>query len=307
LGVELEKFSIETVQFSLAALIQEAIDLVTDAEPQWRTGVLRLMDPSLPDKMAGDPHRLRDVLENLLLAAANLTRGGGIKLSVFSAVQRGREFEIVFEITGTSCRLTESQVEHYLNPGANGDGNLFRARKLAQSLGGEMGVQCEAGLPPIFWIRIPVQSGSSPSAEHSALRPPLKTESGQTGRHSVRILMAEDNLINQRVGKLILQKAGYAIDLVSDGIEALEAHRKTPYDLILMDCQMPAMDGFEATRQIRALDARQPVIVAVTANALVGERERCLAAGMDDYLSKPFQADQLISIVAKWAEPAEKR
>jgi CheY-like chemotaxis protein len=79
------------------------------------------------------------------------------------------------------------------------------------------------------------------------------------------------------------------------------------YDLILMDCQMPAMDGFEATRQIRALDGPQPVIVAVTANALVGERERCLAAGMDDYLSKPFQADQLISIVAKWAEPAEKR
>lgn len=116
----------------------------------------------------------------------------------------------------------------------------------------------------------------------------------------VRILMAEDNQINQRVGKLILQRAGYAIDLVGDGHEAVEAHKSQPYDLILMDCQMPTMDGFEASRQIRALQTPQPIIVAVTANALVGERERCLASGMDDYLSKPFQAEQLVALVRKW-------
>lgn len=116
----------------------------------------------------------------------------------------------------------------------------------------------------------------------------------------LRILMAEDNPINQRVGKLILQRAGFDIDLVGDGNEALEAHRSNPYDLILMDCQMPTMDGFEASRQIRSLDQPQPIIVAVTANALVGERERCLEAGMDDYLSKPFQAEQLVALVKKW-------
>ena len=116
----------------------------------------------------------------------------------------------------------------------------------------------------------------------------------------LRILMAEDNPINQRVGKLILQRAGFNIDLVGDGNEALEAHRANPYDLILMDCQMPTMDGFEASRQIRLLEQPQPIIVAVTANALVGERERCLNAGMDDYLSKPFQAEQLVALVQKW-------
>jgi CheY-like chemotaxis protein len=119
--------------------------------------------------------------------------------------------------------------------------------------------------------------------------------------------MAEDNSINQRVGKLILQKAGYAIDLVGDGSEAVEAHRSKPYDMILMDCQMPTMDGFEATRRIRSGSEHQPVIIAVTANALVGERERCLAAGMDDYLSKPFQAEQLVAIVKKWASAAVGR
>ena len=119
-----------------------------------------------------------------------------------------------------------------------------------------------------------------------------------------RILMAEDNQINQKVGKLILQRAGFNIDLVSDGVEALEAHKAKAYDVILMDCQMPTMDGFEASRQIRSLDQQQPVIIAVTANALVGERERCLNAGMDDYLSKPFQAEQLVAVVRKWTTVA---
>lgn len=122
----------------------------------------------------------------------------------------------------------------------------------------------------------------------------------QSSGEPPRILMAEDNPINQRVGKLILQRAGYSIDLVENGREAMEAHRAHAYQLILMDCQMPVMDGFEASRQIRALDQQQPVIVAVTANALVGEREKCLQAGMDDYLSKPFQAEQLVSVVRKW-------
>jgi two-component system, sensor histidine kinase and response regulator len=126
-------------------------------------------------------------------------------------------------------------------------------------------------------------------------------QSGTTSKaESLRILMAEDNLINQRVGKLILQRAGFDIDLVRDGNEAVEAHRNGPYDLILMDCQMPTMDGFEASRQIRQLTVPQPVIIAVTANALVGEREKCLQAGMNDYLSKPFQAEQLVALVKKW-------
>jgi CheY-like chemotaxis protein len=112
--------------------------------------------------------------------------------------------------------------------------------------------------------------------------------------------MAEDNAINQRVGQLILQRAGFALDLVGDGSDAVKAHTAHPYDLILMDCQMPRMDGFEACRLIRQLDKAQPVIIAVTANALVGEREKCLEAGMNDYLSKPFQADHLIALVKRW-------
>jgi CheY-like chemotaxis protein len=122
-----------------------------------------------------------------------------------------------------------------------------------------------------------------------------------------RILLAEDNPGNQRVAKLMLRHAGFNVDVANDGSEAVEAHRSNPYDVILMDCQMPGMDGWEATDRIRQLNQPQPVIIAVTANALVGDRERCLAAGMDDYLSKPFTVKQLVTIVTKAIDSAGVR
>jgi CheY-like chemotaxis protein len=124
---------------------------------------------------------------------------------------------------------------------------------------------------------------------------------------SVRILLAEDNAINQMVARLMLKHAGFNVDLAKDGSEAVEAHSSNPYDVIFMDCQMPGMDGWEATSRIRQLNQPQPFIVAVTANALVGDRERCLTAGMDDYLSKPFTAEQLVMIVRKSIDSAALR
>ena len=120
------------------------------------------------------------------------------------------------------------------------------------------------------------------------------------------ILIAEDNLINQKVIERMVQKLGYRADLVANGREALDAVTRAPYGLIFMDCQMPEMDGFEACREIRSRDlptSRIPII-AITANAMKGDRERCLAAGMDDYVSKPFKQDDLRSVIEKWI-PAE--
>src|SRR5690242_9758961 len=122
-----------------------------------------------------------------------------------------------------------------------------------------------------------------------------------------RILVADDNAINRRVAGLILKAAGFTVDMATNGTEAVAAHTSSPYDLILMDSQMPVMDGFEATRCIRQLNQLQPVIIAITANALTGERERCLSRGMDDYLSKPFTAAQLRTVVHKAVEQAMQR
>jgi CheY-like chemotaxis protein len=222
-----------------------------------------------------------------------------VKISAFPSGQSAVSLEITFEVTmsGHIAPVAVSDGEH-----DHGDTSLAAAKKKVEALGGSLGIHSQKGATPVFWCRIPVQQPlqrKSAEREHSS-----GTDApGGQAKSAVRILMAEDNSINQRVGKLILQKAGFVIDLVADGSEAVEAHRSQPYDMILMDCQMPTMDGFEATRRIRAVSGQQPVIIAVTANALVGERERCLAAGMDDYLSKPFQAEQLVAIVSKWANP----
>lgn len=123
----------------------------------------------------------------------------------------------------------------------------------------------------------------------------------------LRILLADDNAINRRIAELMLKHAGFTVDMACDGNEAVEAHTSSPYDLILMDSQMPVMDGFEATRCIRQLDQLQPVIIPITANALTGEGERCLSQGMDDYVSKPFTAEQLRTVVRKGVEQAMQR
>jgi CheY-like chemotaxis protein len=114
---------------------------------------------------------------------------------------------------------------------------------------------------------------------------------------AARVLIAEDNAINQKVAQVTLKRAGYAVDAVWNGSEAVAACRAQDYDVVLMDCQMPEMDGWEATRQIRKLEKPQPTIIAVTAHALVGNREKCLESGMDDFLSKPYQTEQLLTMV----------
>ena len=125
----------------------------------------------------------------------------------------------------------------------------------------------------------------------------------------VRILLVEDNIVNQKVARRMLEKAGHRVDCAADGREAIRAASTLPYDLILMDCQMPEVDGLEATERIRALPApaSHVPIVALTANAIQGDRERCLAAGMDDYLSKPIQRDALLRMVEQWGRPGNRR
>jgi CheY-like chemotaxis protein len=307
----------ETAEFPLGEVVHLAIDDAFEVVKQYHSTILCSIDSSLPERVAGELYRLRQILTNLLIAAARLSSAGQIRLSVVGGRERDSEIEVVFEVRAHPTDKIENTNAPTSESGIYRAESLLPAsKKLVQLLGGEMGVQADAGAPPVLWCRIPVQRSTAAPQECNRvpLRQSLASEilkiDSAASVESVpcaKILMAEDNAINQRVGKLILRRAGYEIELVSDGNEAVEAHRIAPFDLILMDCQMPTMDGFEATRRIRSLHTEQPVIIAVTANALVGERERCLEAGMDDYLSKPFQADQLVSMVNKWVQSCPRR
>jgi CheY-like chemotaxis protein len=285
-------------EFFLAALVRETCGTVV-APDGAGLNLNCHVDPALPERVIGDAGQISELLRQMILAVAGSSSSRNLKLAVCPGRERPPELEITFEVSPVPAADRAENVRPEL---LQGGAAIICAQTTVRKLGGEMDWSRQNGVVPVLWCRLPLQF-----AVHRANTPRAANKEAPLPKHPIRILMAEDNSINQRVGTLILQRAGYRIDLVSDGNEAIEACRRSAYDLILMDCQMPTIDGFEATRQIRAIGGRQPVIIAVTANALVGERERCLAAGMDDYLSKPFQADQLVGIVEKWAAESLRR
>jgi CheY-like chemotaxis protein len=138
----------------------------------------------------------------------------------------------------------------------------------------------------------------------------LAKRADETETGKIRILLVEDNMINRKVATKLIEKSGYTVDCALNGVEALKRIKKTdePYDLILMDCQMPVMDGYEATREIRRMegDQRRTPIIAITANAMKGDRQRCLAAGMDDYISKPINSEVLHAMLNHWLKRDNK-
>lgn len=163
---------------------------------------------------------------------------------------------------------------------------------------GEMGVNSEEHVGSTFWFTASLQACPEPVAKPVVSRP---AASQTSSAERVRILVAEDNLVNQKVAGMILGRAGYQIDIVSNGLQALQAVALSEYDLILMDCRMPEMDGLEATTHIRELLSTTSLpIVAMTANSLASDRQDCIDAEMNDFISKPIRADQLLATVADW-------
>ncbi|HEY9868539.1 MAG TPA: response regulator, partial [Candidatus Obscuribacterales bacterium] len=198
---------------------------------------------------------------------------------------------------------------------------LFVSRRLVELMNGTIGVDSIKGQGSTFWfvLSLPPAAGTAPVAEEfraapeGLLEPAACRPIRDVAPDSIKlVLIAEDNRTSQRVSTLQLKQLGLVAHVVSNGREALNAHESQPYALILMDCQMPEMDGFEATRRIRQKEVqsgRRTPIIGLTAEAMEGARERCLAAGMDDYISKPATLDRLREVIEKWIpgerEPAE--
>jgi len=304
-GVELER-----LPFELPDVVDGVFRVLANSANARQIALVRQLAPrSTRSGYIGDPTRLSQILVNLVGNALKFTETGEIRLRVDIASCSETEATLRFEVIDTGVGISPERLELVFQPfsqeevstsrkfGGTGLG-LAIVKHLVELMGGEVGVGSVVGEGSTFWFSARLEkadpAGGAP-AETPGVSDPVVARSEDIS--AARVLVAEDNLVNQKIVRRLLERRGCEVDVVGDGSEAVAATASTDYDVILMDCQMPEMDGFTATAEIRRLEeesgeSRTPII-ALTAFAMEGDRERCLAAGMDDYLSKPIRRGKL--------------
>jgi signal transduction histidine kinase/CheY-like chemotaxis protein/HPt (histidine-containing phosphotransfer) domain-containing protein len=315
--MESGKVTVEHAPFPLAAAIAESLEIVAPLAARQGLTLHRSIAPGTPEALVGDLARTRQILVNLLGNAVKFTPRGEVRVSLSASPLPDGRCEVLFAVADTGIGIPNQELDRLFVDFHQLDGSLTRkhggtglglaiSRRLTELMGGEIWAESTLGQGSTFYFTLvgeaatcglPQPAAPLPAGRDAALRPP---------DHGLRILVAEDHPVNRQVMLGLLQHLGYRADLAANGLEVLEALKRQPYDLILMDVQMPEMDGLEATRQIRMLPGgRQPRIVAMTAHAMAGDRERCLEGGMDGYLSKPVQISELAAALADVADMAD--
>ena len=301
--IEAGRMDMESQPYTLRDCVQSALDLVRTRAAEKQVALAVRIADDVPAVVTGDVTRLRQILLNLLSNAIKFTEKGEVVLSV----EAGAGDELRFAVRDSGIGLSTEGMARLFKSFSQADASTARkyggtglglviSRRLAELMGGTMTAHSAGpgqGSTFSFSIRAPAVVGE---ASAQALRPKAQLDPQMAARHPLRILLAEDNVVNQKLAMRLLQQMGYRADLASNGVEAIECVARQPYDVVLMDVQMPEMDGLEASRRInqRWPDGTRPRIVAMTANAMQGDREECLAAGMDDYLTKPIRVDRLV-------------
>jgi two-component system sensor histidine kinase/response regulator len=266
----------------------------------------------VPDVLVGDPTRLLQAIVNLLSNAVKFTDAGHVRLQAEPLEVDPRRIKLSFTVHDSGMGVPAHQLPLLFNPFEQADSSTTRrfggtglglaiTRRLAQLMGGEVGVDSQAGVGSRFWF----------SAWFERARPgdllsdePALAGTARRDFNGARVLLAEDNLINQEVAVELLHAAGMVVDVANDGAAAVDRAASGRYDLVLMDVQMPMLDGLEATRRIRALPGHAATpIIAMTANAFGDDRSSCLAAGMNDHIGKPVDPEQLYDALARWLAP----
>lgn len=307
--IEAGKLTLRHTEFDLRALIDEAMDLMVAVARDKPIALDCRLPPQLPAALVGDPMRLRQLLVNLLHNGVKFTERGRVTLAVATlGHDAAGALRLRFEVRDTGQGIARDHLDSVFDAFTQADASTTRrhggsglglaiAKDLTELMGGQLGVESRLGEGSTFWFELALQSaGELPSR---SAPPPI-----ELGTLAAQVLLAEDDSVNQMVVEAMLTRLGCIVEVAADGAAALGAATRRRYDLILMDCHMPAMDGFEATRRIRddefARGRGRVPIVALTADALAGDRERCIDAGMDDYMTKPVSSAMLAACVERW-------
>jgi PAS domain S-box-containing protein len=309
--VEAGKMELEQIDFDLGLLLQSILNPVR-MEAQIKGLKFRVdIDPRLERVFCGDPVRLKQVLVNLVGNALKFTENGEISFRGRLSSESSRGSRVEFVISDTGIGIADDKLEHIFESFAQADGSSSRkyggsglglaiCKELVALMDGEIRVESQLDSGSRFSVVLPLGTGEAASAESREQAAPGLLQRGA----QLKVLLAEDNLVNQQLARRMLEKAGHQTVVVNDGEEALAALREEEFDLVLMDIQMPNVDGLEATAQIRAGTAgsKNPTlpIIALTAHAMKGDRERFLAAGMDAYISKPINSAELFDTLARF-------
>jgi PAS domain S-box-containing protein len=312
--LEAGKLALESIDFSLQQVIG-GVDSLLGATARGKGLKLEnSLTAEMPTWLNGDPNRIRQILLNLAGNAIKFTEHGSVRIKASHRDLAGEFVEIRIEVVDSGIGIPVNVQENLFSPFTQADNSVSRkyggtglglaiCRQLCAMMGGAIGVDSQPGRGSTFWFTVRCRRGVVPTVS----APPTQPVTESTGR-KLKILVAEDNaMIRILIGKL-LKKRGYVADMVVNGSEAVAAVGQTFYDLVLMDMHMPEMDGVSATLAIRGLTGPERLvpIIALTGNALVGQREICLAAGMNDYLSKPFEAADFYAVIDRWGAANER-
>lgn len=309
--MEADKLELESNEFNLAKLARKTLKLCESKAAQKNISLIDKIEPSAEIMVKGDAGRLQQILLNLLSNGIKFTDQGSVTLAVCPGSPAADRLKLLFTVTDTGIGFSQAQAKTLFQPFRQLDSTASRkhegtglglaiCRRLIELMGGRISAKGEPGKGAMFEFEIPFEASTALESVESTATSTENTPS-ELAHSPIRVLIAEDSPANQIVFRAMLEDTGYFADIVGNGLEAVQAAKDFDYDIILMDIFMPEMDGIEATRAIRQLQPAQAApIIALTANAMPGDQEKFLSAGMDDYLAKPLNKSTLIKMLNKW-------
>jgi len=313
--IEAGKLELESINFDLRELIGGIYDLFSNKASEKGLTLVSQVQEDVPNIVHGDPVRLRQIITNLIGNAIKFTDHGSVHLITELEEQKDKVCFLRFEVRDTGIGISAEQQEGIFDTFSQADSSTTRkyggtglgltiSRQLVELMNGKIAITSEPGQGTCFWFTVALQVPIDQETAQFDCKQMQQDDMSDISQFDCRILLAEDNLTNQIVAEAMLELFGCDVDLTTNGKEAVQAVKEQKYDLILMDCQMPELDGYSATGKIRDFEklteTTHTPIIALTAHAMSGDRQRCISAGMDDYLSKPLQQVQLELVLEKW-------